>query len=430
LNINREKIILYFLLIFFAGFLLVKGIFPAWSIVNSDFANYYVSAKLIVDKVPLDSLYDNAWFQNKIASYGIETPGKFSPFPPITAWLMMPLASLEPLTAQRVFTVVNLFFVLLGIGVLKKLTSWTTSQSALLLLSGGLSLTNNVAFGQVYLIMTVFILISFLLVQRNHLLPAGLILGVFTALKYFPIVIISGYFLNGVLDLYQRKKSLTLSTNNTDLRVVFYSLSTFIVLLLFQYLYFGNNVMREFIHSSFLPHLDGELKGQGMFSYQFQSWDNFLRNLFVYDEQANPHPFIPWSDGKTFFKIVIGLVTLIVTMLTLYRFRSLPASVRRPVFLSLPALAALVFLPASATYHFIFLISSFILILAEFYLPKKFIGAILLHYVLIGLIPYSFFFFLAKEYGLLFAYPRLGLISCLFVLVFIGFLKNQRLPQS
>ena len=417
-------------MVFFAGLLIVKGIVPAWNTVNSDFANYYVSAKLIADKVPLENLYDNDWFQNKIKEYGIETPGKFSPFPPITAWLMISLTPLGPLSAQRVFTLVNLFFIVLGVAALKKLTSWTTLQNTVLVLSCGLSLTNNVAFGQVYLIMTVFILISFLMAERNYLFMAGCLLGFFTALKYFPIVIIAGFFLNGVLDVYQKEKPLKRVMTNPDLKVVLYSMSIFMALLLFQYLYFGRIVMSEFINSSFLPHLDGELKGQGLFSYQFQSWDNFFRNLFVYDEQFKPHPFIDWPAGKLILKIAIGFVILILTVLVLHRFKSSSTSVRRPIFLSLPALAALVFLPASATYHFVLLISSLILMLSKPYLPKKIRVIVLINYSVIGLLPYSLFFSLAKSYGLLFAYPRLWLMSCLFILVVVGLLKNHRLPQT
>ncbi len=146
-------------------FLFIRGVQPAWKEIHSDFANYYVSAKLVVRGESLDKLYNNEWFQEEIKGYGINTLGKFSPFPPITAWMMIPFTVFSPLQAQRIFTIINLIFLGLGIQMLKQLTGWRTRHCVLFVLGGGLSLVNNVAFGQVYWIMTVFILLSIILYQ-------------------------------------------------------------------------------------------------------------------------------------------------------------------------------------------------------------------------------------------------------------------------
>ncbi len=82
---------------------------------HSDFANYYVSAKMVLEKDSLDRLYDNEWFQQKIVTHGINTLGKFAPFPPVTAWMMLPLANFNPITAQRIFLSINLIFLIVCI---------------------------------------------------------------------------------------------------------------------------------------------------------------------------------------------------------------------------------------------------------------------------------------------------------------------------
>lgn len=421
-----KTLVIYVLLLIFSSLLLMKGVVPAWNKVHSDFANYYVSAKLISDKAPLENIYNNQWFQNKIQDYGIETLGKFSPFPPITSWVMLPLTPFEPLTAQRIFTIINLIFLAIGSVVLKKLINWPIMQCILFMLGCGLGLINNIAFGQVYLIMTVLIMISFLLFRNNQFLLAGVILGFFTSLKYFPVVIIAGFFLNGLADVHQKEKPLKHILSSSDLRVVFYAVSSFVVLAVFQYFYFGGAVIKEFIYSSFLPHLYGELSGQGLFSFHFQSWDNLFRNLFVYDPQFNPHPFLNWPQERVILKIFISIFILVPTTLVLIKFKSSPHYMRRSVFLSLPALAAIVLLPASATYHFILLISSLVLILQESYLDKKIKIMILITYGLIGLIPYGMAFRLGETWGLLFAYPRLWLVTILFILVLVALIKKDK----
>ena len=187
-----KRIAEFLLLAALVGFLLIKGILPAWNEVHSDFANYYVSAKLVTDGQPIDSLYDNAWFQKKIIENGIDTPGKFAPFPPITAWMMTPFTFFSPLAAQRIFTLINLLFLAGCIWLMQKITEWRMTYCAIFILGGGLSIVNNIAFGQVYGIMTFFILLSIFLLQKNPVL-AGMSLGVFSALKYFPMVFSSAH---------------------------------------------------------------------------------------------------------------------------------------------------------------------------------------------------------------------------------------------
>src|SRR5580698_8146206 len=83
--------------------LLVKGILPAMSGLNTDFPNYLTAAKIVADGGPAERLYDIPWFQEQMRRYRIGNPseGKFAPFPPPTALLLVPLARLAPLDALR-----------------------------------------------------------------------------------------------------------------------------------------------------------------------------------------------------------------------------------------------------------------------------------------------------------------------------------------
>ncbi len=407
---KRLTFIKLFLIVGLSALLFYKGILPAWNSMHSDFVNYYVSAKLIsAGLYAPEKLYDNDWFQSKINEYGIKTRGKFAPFPPLTAFVMLPLSSFDPITAQRIFTVLNLLALGLGMFALKKITQWPREYVMLSWLLLGWGLTNNIAFGQLYLVIAVGILIVFRWLTNNWTLPAGLILGFFVVLKYFPVVFSFSFFLIGWLEYREE----TPFRKNKYLNLSFYTLATIIVLFIFQTLFFGKLVMTEFVRTTFIPHLNGELRGQGPFSFEFQSWDSLLRNLFVPDSEQNPNPWINWPAGKSIFKIAIAAGAALITTVTLFRFRK--SRFRNQIFISLPSLAALVLLPASATYHFVFLLPSLVLLMNEELLNLKNKIIIALIVLMIGLIPYHFAFELAKSWGVVFAYPRLGLITILFL---------------
>src|SRR5689334_11987915 len=93
--------------------LLIRGVQPGLTTLHSDFSNYYVSARLVAKGSNLDSLYHNEWFQNEMVKAGATAQGKFAPFPPLTAWFMLPISWLSPLSAQRVFVFINLIFLLI-----------------------------------------------------------------------------------------------------------------------------------------------------------------------------------------------------------------------------------------------------------------------------------------------------------------------------
>ena len=51
-----------------------RGFVPAWKTVNSDFADYYLAARLYHQGYPLGQIYDWTWFQRQKDHAGIETP--------------------------------------------------------------------------------------------------------------------------------------------------------------------------------------------------------------------------------------------------------------------------------------------------------------------------------------------------------------------
>lgn len=388
----------YILLSLLCLWLFVKGVIPAWNTVYSDFSNYYVSSCLVIEGGSLERLYDNEWFQEQIKAHGINQPGKFSPFPPLSAWIMLPLTFTDALSAMRIWVIINLALLGICIWLIQKLTSWNLTDAALLVLAAGNGLVNNINFGQVYLLIMAGMLYLIWLSESNRNTTAGWLLGTLAWLKYIPITLIIGFFM---LKNY---------------RIILFTILAAGTLLIAQFIFFGSSVMSDFFYASLLPHLNGDLAGQEMYSYLFQSWDNLFRHIFVYSAAQNPNPVMDWPSGRTVGKLVVYAtvsVSLIFALRKIIALR-LAETTKQGLLLALPMLAAFVILPATASYHFVLLIIPLMLFLRSNFFRQAEKTGILIIFSAIGFIPYRFFYSLADTVGLLLAYPRLGLVSFLY----------------
>src|SRR5277367_2920390 len=107
------------LLLFLAALLLWKGIFPGWKILNTDFPNYYVVARLIREHYCLDRIYDWIWFQRLADHFGIghQLVG-FLGLTPFSALPIFPLSWLPVLEAKRLWIVCNVAFLAASVQLL------------------------------------------------------------------------------------------------------------------------------------------------------------------------------------------------------------------------------------------------------------------------------------------------------------------------
>jgi len=181
---------------FLSLFLIKYGILPAWSKLPSDFHNYYVASRILIEGEDVRKLYDDEWFNKKLRGYGIEDHGKFSTFPPSTAFIMVPMAKLEPLIAKRVWIIINIIFLAINVLLLQRITGWTYLWSANFILLCGIGLANNFRFGQIYLILSGLVLLSYYLWYQKRQFFTGILLGLCTSIKYFPIVFIAAFLYN------------------------------------------------------------------------------------------------------------------------------------------------------------------------------------------------------------------------------------------
>ena len=381
------------------GFIFLRGIIPALTALDTDFPNYYVAGVVARQSTPTDLLYDDAWFQEQIRRAGIQQQGKFSPFPPATALLFVPLSFLDPLAALRVLTLANMLALCAVIALLRRLYQWSLLRASAYVLLAGWGLANCFRFGQLYIILSGTILLSVLLARRQRFVAAGIVAASLLPVKYFSALL----FVEAIL---RRRWKMIAAGALATIGI----LGASIALL-------GWEVHRQWIVTVLVEHLQGNLTQQNPFSLTFQSFVSLFRRLFVFDSLLNTRPLV---DSRMLF--VCALVTCYGAALggALYAIGAL-RKLRDQSELSLAILSLLAILlaPATATYHFLLLWFPVAELMTSFHASGKHSLArvTLCLYAATGFIPYSFFAqFDGAGVLTLLAYPRLLLTSMLFVL--------------
>jgi hypothetical protein len=394
------------LLVGLAAFVFHKGVVPALSEITADFPGYFISAKIVIDGQDTQRLYDDDWFRQQIRRYGLEdakNPGKFAPFPPPTALLLVPLARCEPLTALRIVTAVSVLCVICSIFLLARILAWSPVDSALFILSSGLAIIGGLRCGQPYMLISMFCILGYYLYLERKPWLAGVCLGLFVPIKYFPVIILA-YF-----------------AFRKEWKVVMGGAAAIAVVGLVSIGVLGWKVHEIFFLSVFGNHLVGRLSLQDHtvpFTAVYQSFDTLFDRLFVLDPVHNPQPLWAQPFLRTLGLIAVkGSIFLAAVAALAKLARRDSASAAAP---SIGILGILLFLiaPATATYTCALLWLPIALLIDYFLskgarMPAYFILGV---YALIGFIPYHYGYVFEGHGGLsLLAYPRLFLLLAMFI---------------
>jgi len=376
-----------------------KGVLPAFRTIDSDFPNYYVAAKIIREGNDPARLYDDGWFQQQIHASGIRQLGKFSPFPPATALVLLPLTGFSPLTALRIVTVLNLLMVAAAILLLARCCAFTLLESSAFVLLSGIGLVNCIRFGQLYIAVSLLMVLGFFLLERRQEAWAGACLALPVPFKYFPAVYLAYFGMKG-------KWKILLASAAVVLGIFGISVA-----------FMGWQVHAQFFRSILPRHLQSDLSPADPFSVAFQSWDSLLRRLFVYDAARNPHPVVhAWGFYLALKAAIILCTTAAAGQGMRWAERNGNSGGQR-LSIALLGIWGLLIAPATATYHFILLwlpVGCLLAYLRETGKAGWFCLSLSL-YAGIGFVPYAAFRSLAGQGVLsLAAYPRLWLTCALF----------------
>jgi hypothetical protein len=389
------------LLIALAGFILVRGVVPAFTALDSDFPNYFTAARIVAAGGSAERLYDDPWFQQQIRKElpGAEARGKFGPFPPSTALLLVPLARLSPLTALRVTTAVSLLCLLCSIWLLARIVPLGLVHSALLVLLSGYALCNDLRFGQPYIEVSAACILGYYAWLKQRPLLAGICFGIFAPIKYVPVFIL----------LYMALRR--------QWRVVLGGAAAAAGVVLAGIAVLGWKVHRVFLGTVLGNHLTGNLSMQDPFTASFQSFDSLFRRLFLFDATANPHPWLAVPGLQVAAVALTKAALLAVTLATLLRLTRSDPENSAAASLGLLGILVLLIAPATATYHFVLLWLPVGLLISHFLRERApvFAALILGLYALIGFCPYGHTARFEGRGGLtVLAYPRLFLLLAMF----------------
>ncbi|UTW63424.1 DUF2029 domain-containing protein [bacterium SCSIO 12741] len=330
------KLVMAVLTLFCVTLVVWKGLVPGWKNLDSDFPNYYTASRLLLEGEPVAKFYDNDWFEEQAHQRGIDAPARFSPFPPITSVLAIPLSFFEPLVAKRIWLLFNVFLLFVLIAQLRMITNLSFGWVFFIAFWLALPLMSNFRMGQFYLVLVCGMLAAYQAAIRNRSKSAGNLLAILTIFKYVPITLLMAF---GILG---------------NKRIWIMGSITLLVLFGFQILFFGMDTWQTYVNV-LLGHLSGEIPGQGRFVPAFQSIDSFAAHLFIYDAEYNPNPLADLPAMPRILKYSFLALVLLIGSLTLYSSKGRNKRTYRDITLIVVSLGTLLVLPATATYHFLLL---------------------------------------------------------------------------
>jgi len=244
----------------------------AWRTLNTDFPNYYLTARLARQKSETSRIYEWIWLQRQKDHQDIDQRivglVAVTPFSSLAVW---PFAAMPPLAAKHCWLILNIALVVAVAVLLRSLTGQPWRR---ILLAAALSvpLNKNFLYGQYYVsLLFVFTLACWCYVHQKRFL-SGVLIGLGFGLKLFPLLYL-GYFL--------RKRDFKALAGGV-IGSAAAAISSIAV--------FGWQANHVFFNQV----LPWALRGEGLNPYDLSSGSitTLLHRLFIYEPQLNPSPSI------------------------------------------------------------------------------------------------------------------------------------------
>jgi hypothetical protein len=248
----------------------------AWQTLNTDFPNYYLTARLAREHYDTSRVYEWIWLQRQKDHRDIDQRiVGMVPITPFSTLVVYPLTSIPALAAKHCWIILNLGLLFVTVSLLRALTQLPWRRIALVV-ALSFPLRVNFLYGQYYVLLLFLLTLSCWLYARQRRLLAGVLVGLATGLKIFPILYLL-YFL--------RKRDLRAFAGG-----VIGSLSTAVG----SIFTFGWELHRTYL----VQVLPSVLRGEGLDPYNLKaaSFSALLHRLFIYEAQLNQHPAVnaPW----------------------------------------------------------------------------------------------------------------------------------------
>jgi hypothetical protein len=272
----------------------LTGLIPAWKTLNTDFPNYYIAAYLYRQGTPLARAYEWIWFQREKDHLGIDQPlVGFMPNPPLCAVPVLPLTFFPPLTAKRIWLVLNLGFLAFTLWLLHRNTALPWRRLVLIAALCILPLQSNFICGQYYGLLLVLLTAAYDRALADRRFISGLLLACAASLKLFPAVF---------LLLFLRKR---------DWRSAAGLIAGVTALAAISVAMFGVDVHRVWIVEVLPRALRGDIIDP--YALGWSSFSALWHHLFLFEPQLNPTPLAN-------LPAVYALAQAVTTTLLLFSF--------------------------------------------------------------------------------------------------------------
>ena len=383
-----------------ATLLFWKGILPAWRVLNTDFPNYYLVARLLREGYSLDRIYDWIWLQRIKDHWGLsQSLVGFAGLTPFSALPIVPLTVFTAITAKRIWIVANLAFLAISVEYLHRSTALSRRRIWILSLLAIVPLRTGFLYGQMHILVLMLLVVAFYFHQRNSELTCGVCIALAGALKMYPLLFIL-YF------LWKRQ-----------LRAALATVAAAGIIVVTSGLLMGHDLLHLYATQILPRSLQGEVIDP--YSTTAASIASLLHRSFLFEPALNPSPLL---NSPNVYAIVYPIfqLTILLPLLALLN-PSAPDTRREQLEWSAFLFCLLVLSPVPSSYHFVVMILSLVL-LVDFLLRRneKTLAALAITLYLcmsiIGLVPFP-------------AFSRLWLGIALYAL-FLVCLWRSRPPET
>jgi hypothetical protein len=166
----------------------------SWKRLNTDFPNYYLTARIARERSNTSRIYEWIWLQRQKDHRGLDEPIvgliPITPFSALAAW---PMTTLPPLVAKHYWLIFNIALVAVIVVLLRSLTQLSLRR-VLLVTAMSFPLNKNLLFGQYYILLLFVLTFACWCYIRQRRFLSGFLIGIGFGLKLFPLLYL-GYFL-------------------------------------------------------------------------------------------------------------------------------------------------------------------------------------------------------------------------------------------
>lgn len=342
-----ERILFVLLLVLFVW----RGFIPAWSRIGSDFANYYLVARLYRGGYPVERVYEWTWFQRQKDRAAIERPlVGFAPSTLVSSLVVLPVSSMPVLQANRAWLVISLGLLLLSAAQLKTITDLPWRRIGLIMFLATAPLHSNFLLGQVHIVMLFLLTLAAWLYFKDRHFLSGIAVAAAAAIKIYPAL-----FLVFLLLKRQWRAAAGLLLGAASATLVSIWL-------------FGVDACWIYLREVLPWGLRGEIIDP--YAIGWDSLNSLLRRLFIFEPELNPAPVAHAPHLYAFLHSITHAVILVLFLSAI----ALKSTSRRQQKLEWATFCFLLLLLSSEPlpYHFVVLILSAALVVDCLIIEEQF----------------------------------------------------------